>query len=51
VIVTAANSQYYMPLQAAVYEIHKNFPDFQLIIFDLGLKKEELEKVRLIVII
>ncbi|CAF0887758.1 unnamed protein product [Brachionus calyciflorus] len=39
-IVTAANSAYYSALQATVFHIHKHFPDYPLIIYDLGLDEE-----------
>ena len=45
VIVTAANSNYYDPLQATVYHVHKNFPDYRLIVYDLGLTEQQHEKV------
>jgi hypothetical protein len=45
VFVTAANSDYFDPLQATVDRIHSNFPDFKLIIYDLGLKSDQLELV------
>jgi hypothetical protein len=41
VIVTAANSAYYGPLQATTYQIHKFLPDYKLIIYDLGLTEEQ----------
>lgn len=45
-IVTAANSAYYGALQATVFHIHKYFPDYLLIVYDLGLEEEQLQTVR-----
>ena len=42
---TAANSNYYDPLQATVYHVHKFFPDYRLIVYDLGLDNHQYEKV------
>lgn len=40
VIVTAANAAYYDALQATVFHVHKHFPDYKLIVYDLGLDIE-----------
>ena len=45
VIVLAANAQYYEPLQAAVYQIHKHLSDYKIIIYDLGMNTDMIEKV------
>ena len=45
-IVTAANMHYYEPLQATVYHIHQHFPEYKLIIYDLGLTSDMLKTVR-----
>lgn len=42
---TAANSNYYDPLQATVFHVHKYFPDYRLIVYDLGLDNHQYEKV------
>ena len=36
-IVTAANEQYYVPMQATVALIHQYLPQLRLVIYDLGL--------------
>ncbi len=46
-IVTAAHFGYYKPLEATVFYIHKHFPDFPLIIYDLGLTTYQLKKLML----
>lgn len=46
VLITAANSGYYSPMQATVYLVHKYFPDYKLIIYDLGLSDDQYQTVR-----
>ena len=41
----AANSAYYGALQTTVFKVHTHFPDYELIIYDLGLNKDQHEKV------
>jgi hypothetical protein len=43
---TAGNSIYLGPLQYTVYLVHKNYPDYKFIIYDLGLTPEDLILVR-----
>ena len=45
VIVTAANSEFYLPLQSTVYNVHQKFNDSLLIIYDLGLSETMRKKV------
>ena len=45
VFMTAANYKYYEPLVETIKNLKKNFPDFDLIIYDLGLKEKNLEVV------
>ncbi len=45
-IVTAANSMYYDHLQATVFKVHKYFPDFHLIVYDLGLQPDQLKMTK-----
>ena len=42
---TAAHSGFYKALEATVERIHKIFPDYELIIYDLGLEPLQLKKV------
>jgi hypothetical protein len=46
VIVMAANSAYYGALQTTVYKVHQYFPDYHLIIYDLGLDVSQLLKTK-----
>jgi len=46
VIVMAADSAYYGPLQTTVYKVHQYFPDYHLIVYDLGLDQSQLEKTK-----
>ncbi len=41
----AANSAYYGALQTTVYKVHTFYPNYDMIIYDLGLTQEQLEKV------
>lgn len=45
VFVTAANSNYYMPLQATIYQLHRNLPGYDIIVYDLGLTEEQYNMV------
>jgi hypothetical protein len=42
---TAANHKYYAPLLETIKNLQSFFPDFVLIIYDLGLKPSNLNKV------
>lgn len=46
-IVTASHSGYFKSLDATVKYIHEIFPDFQLIIYDMGLYESQLKKLML----
>lgn len=46
IIVTAANAEFYLPLQATVFCIHQKFPNNHLIIYDLGLDEDMRKKVK-----
>lgn len=46
VIVTAADRKYFHVLSAAVSFIHQNYPDYEFIIYDLGLTNEQLQMVK-----
>jgi len=46
VIVMAANAAYYGPLQTTVFKVHEYFPDYHLIIYDLGLEPDQLKKTK-----
>lgn len=37
VIVTAANNGYYLPLQSTIQQIHTYLPEYEIIVYDLGL--------------
>lgn len=45
VFVTAANSNYYMPLQATIYQLHRYLPGYDIIVYDLGLTEEQYNMV------
>ena len=45
-IVMAANAAYYGPLQTTVFKVHEYFPDYHLIIYDLGLEPDQLKKTK-----
>lgn len=45
-IVTAASSAFWSSLQATVFSVKQNFPDFHLIVYDLGLSPEQAELTR-----
>ena len=47
-IVTAANSEYFSPLEATVYFLHQNLPQYDLIVYDLGMTDEQISKVSII---
>ena len=44
-IVTAANSAYFKSLEATVFYVHKFFPFAKLIIYDIGLTREQYHLV------
>jgi hypothetical protein len=46
VIVTAADSGYYGPMQASLFHIHKQFPNHKIIVYDLGLTPDQVEKTK-----
>lgn len=48
VFMTAANHKYYTPLLETIENLKQIFPDFKLIIYDLGLKEKNLNVVSLI---
>jgi hypothetical protein len=39
--VTAGNYEYFDTLQHTVYLVHQHYPDYHLIIYDLGLTKRQ----------
>ncbi len=46
-IVTAGNYEYFDTLQHTIYLVHQHYPDFELVIYDLGLTKRQHKLVRI----
>lgn len=46
IILTISNSNYYGSLQKTVFLVHRNFPDYKLVVYDIGLTPDQYNKTK-----